>query len=923
MYLPALINSVGAVPSSRGSEHPGFVRLVNDHSEKVAAGALLITVNQRLARHHLARHNRWQLQQGSVWWETPAILPFRAWLRSLHTEALAAGLSRLTLLPDLLQQKAWRQCIDRDSNLELLDVDAATLAARSAWEMSCAWQCRNPDDDYLSHDQYTWQRWCTRYTRMLEAESRVDEASLADHLCDVLTLPGAEMLLPESVIFEGFLELPPQLTRFTRLLSEVGVSVELAEREGRAQVLQREFADDDQEMLGIANHMRHELEHDADQSLGLVVPDLQQKRASVMRAFDRVFFPGMSPEDIRQQGRPYDLSLGTPLSDTAVVTTALSLIRLSLTSIQGSEMSAILLSPYLEASASEARRREQLDRRLRDDRVRSMTLEQFHERLYPGSRLQKPLSQLIRQRRQGHATLTDWASRFSDSLSLLGWPGKSIDSDEYQAVSAWLECLDDMQLLDDGERVGVAVALPLIQRLARERIFQLDTPGTPIQIMGRLESHGIDFDCLWVAGLDTEQWPPTGSPSPFLSIDRQKAQGVPDASAAARLALAEREFLMWGSQAPLLFASRAQLRDGKSLEMAAVPDIDTLPASVDLAAARLQRLESLPALVDPAAVLQASLKLEFVVDDHGPALAEGSEVRGGARLFEDQALCPFRAFALHRLAIRPLEEAGLGLDPRQHGTLLHGALEKFWQSVRTHDALVSMSDEERTHALEHVIDEVIEEYQVPPQLRALERIRLVALIDEWLVQCEMPRQAFEVVSLEQRQSIEHGGIVMNVMLDRIDRVDDALVVIDYKTGTSSRINTWADQRIVNPQLPLYVLTNEDIEGASFAQVARHQCGFKGVASDAALLPKVKTRVTKSRTGQATTRELEDWRDWRDHWREALDQVAGEVRQGLATITPMKTACLHCELKSLCRIGEVDPEQQEADAAVDAVAGVSS
>ncbi len=150
------------------------------------------------------------------------------------------------------------------------------------------------------------------------------------------------------------------------------------------------------------------------------------------------------------------------------------------------------------------------------------------------------------------------------------------------------------------------------------------------------------------------------------------------------------------------------------------------------------------------------------------------------------------------------------------------------------------------------------------------------------------------------------------MLDRIDRVGDALVVVDYKTGTSNKVNTWADERIVNPQLPLYVLTNEDIQGAIFAQVARNQSGFKGVASDASLVPKVKTTVMKSRNGQATERPLEDWADWRAHWREALDVVAAEVRQGVATITPMKTACLHCELKSLCRIDEVALAQSETD-----------
>jgi exodeoxyribonuclease-5 len=192
----------------------------------------------------------------------------------------------------------------------------------------------------------------------------------------------------------------------------------------------------------------------------------------------------------------------------------------------------------------------------------------------------------------------------------------------------------------------------------------------------------------------------------------------------------------------------------------------------------------------------------------------------------------------------------------------------------------------------------------------LERTRLLQLLTEWFKTQEAVRASFEVVSLEQKQSIEHGGIIMSVMLDRIDKVGDDLVVVDYKTGVSNSVNSWADNRISNPQLPLYVLTNEDIKGATFAQVARNQCKFKGVTSELDMLPKVKTSVIKSRNGQATERELGSWHDWRLHWKESLDAVASEVRQGLATVSPMKSACTHCELTSFCRIGD---EQLESNA----------
>lgn len=893
---------------------------MTDYCQPLEDGSVLLTVNQRLARHHLLAYQQWQLANGNLWWETPRILPVRAWFKSLHAQLLASGQTHTALLPELLQQKAWRECIEQDSALELLDVDAATRGARQAWEIACAWQCLPEADDYLPLDQQSWQRWHARYSALLQERQWVDEVSLPNLLQALMSRGVLPAELPGQVILDGFLQLPPQLTLFFNTLSETGVEVVHRQTTAKACVHVISHEDDAQELLTIATQMRAELEWDSEQSLGLVVPDLQKKRAGVLRAFDRVFFPTASPRQISDAGRPYDLSIGQPLADTAVIKSALLILKLCAFSIEGNDISALLLGPYTEAAQTESRRREQLDRRLREQRQRSLTLEKLQLALHEQSKLAPAIKRLIESRHRAPATLSEWAERYTHWLASLGWPGQGLDTEEFQAVSSWRECLDDLQLLDDNAAVRSGDALTLINRLARERIFQLETPNTPIQIMGRLESHGIEFDCLWVSGLDAEQWPPAGSPSPFLPMERQKAAGVPNASAQARLALAQLEYQKWCSQAPLVVASRARTRDGKMLDAAEVP---LMPSAVtgDRAAACIERLQNTAPWQDPVRQLHHSLSLVSVVDDHGPALAAGSAVRGGARLFENQALCPFKAFALHRLNIRPLEEVGLGLDPRQHGNLLHASLELFWASVKTQAALLEMEPAQRQHLIDSCIQTAIDDITLPESLRLLEVKRLNHLIDEWLTHCEARRQPFHVMSLEQKQTIEHGGIVMSVTLDRIDNIDGQTVVIDYKTGTSSRINTWADERIVNPQLPLYVLTSEETQGASFAQVARNQCKFLGVTSTESLLPGVKTTVRKSQNPQATTRELETWQDWRVHWQEALDAVALEVRQGLASVTPMKNACLHCDLKPLCRISD-DPVAEDEDTAVNPFAAAS-
>ena len=125
-------------------------------------------------------------------------------------------------------------------------------------------------------------------------------------------------------------------------------------------------------------------------------------------------------------------------------------------------------------------------------------------------------------------------------------------------------------------------------------------------------------------------------------------------------------------------------------------------------------------------------------------------------------------------------------------------------------------------------------------------------------------------------TLRHGGIEMTLRIDRIDRVDDRLIVVDYKTGTHDSIARWPRTRLAAPQLPLYALAEEKVSGVAFARVVPWQAGFAGIAADAGLLPGV---------GCGPRGDERDWTAWRAHWRGALDRVAGEVRAGEAGVLP--------------------------------------
>lgn len=867
----------------------------NSH-QRSHAGVVIATVNRRLARHLSTRFVQRQVAAGHTWWETPSILPLSNWLTLLHDQALAAGISKRSRLAPLGARLRWRREVQRRHDT-LLDSDAAAREAMRAWRLAHAWQCLPDRETYLADDVHAWCGWADAYETALQEDQLVDEATLPAHIASVLE--AGKLPSPHTLVLAGFISPTPELQALVTAFKGVGTQVVFPVDPPPVVPQCVSWHDDAEELAAVAASARRRLDTSPDSVLGIVVPDLDSRRTDVLRAFDACFFPGLSPTMIDAQQRPYDLSAGLPLLDTPVVATALQILTLSWQGLERHGLSALLLSPYLKGAETERNDRQVLELKLRDWRIRHADLERFRRRLAKDSVLGSPLYGVVKERAEqsksdaGKGALrSEWASRFSRVLKAFGWPGEGHGSDEHQAVEATHAVLDDLHALDDGERVSVAAALAEFRRLTRERVFQPETPDVPIRLLGRLESHGQQFDALWITGLDSERWPAAAQPTPFLPVATQREVGMPEASPEARLDLAKQEFRHWCASAPHVIASHARERDDKPLVAA--------PVLSNIAAGEHVELKTIDHV-------RAAVTTEIIDDVRGPDVMFGTSVRGGARLLEDQAACPFRAFALHRLEISSLEEAGLGLDPRQRGTFLHRALEFFWQETISQDALLALADIDLGERVQASVDKALAEDEfVDKEIASLERERITRLMHEWLEGMEMSRPPFVVEAFEQAVEFEHAGIAIRLKIDRVDRIGDARVVVDYKSGTNNKINSWREPRIGNPQLPLYALARDDIDGVAFAQIAREKCRFIGIAGNTDLLD-----------GIGPGDPPLSWDEWREHWRRALNVVVDEVAHGVAVPTPGPDTCKYCELKGLCRVAVDATPDAASDARPDA------
>src|SRR5256885_1516051 len=240
-----------------------------------------------------------------------------------------------------------------------------------------------------------------------------------------------------------------------------------------------------------------------------------------------------------------NVSLGTPLQEFPIVNAALTVLRFSQEEISFEEASRIVRTPFIGGAESELGARMKLEARLRGKLGATVALPELIAFLEKKTVLRERLERVFGMRETGlfsQKTPGEWARHFSSVLEAAGFPGeRALDSDEFQTQAKWHEALGELARLDRvSQPLPFNEAFQILKRICADTLFQPESPDTPIQVLGLLESAGVEFDHLWVTGLTDDAWPLKSSPNPFLPLAQQRKAGIPEASAETSLALDRR-----------------------------------------------------------------------------------------------------------------------------------------------------------------------------------------------------------------------------------------------------------------------------------------------------------------------------------------------------------------------------------------------
>lgn len=836
----------------------------------VESGAEIVTATNRLARELRGEYDRNVAASGRLAWPTAPVMAWSSWLKVLLERS-----SRPKALPLRLDTPAsallWERILREQAGDRLLNAAGLVRQMQLTWQRLQDWRVASGELHAAadSEDQRLFAAVAAAYEEELAARGWIDNAQLPACVTHLLRVRHIDV--PKRLVHAGFDRLSPAARELFAVVADAGCDVQPAPPAERRTRLDLVAASDaDAELRAAGAWARQHLEAEPDARIAIVYPSLERDAARIARLVREGFVPGWQYDDSLRNA--VNVSYGRRLSDYPLVAVALLWLKWIHRDLESREIGILLRSPFSRQPQDDSNAR--LDTRLRRLPDRFWSAADVASALAgkddAGNEsvwfdcLQQIVT--IRAAATGRASPAAWTDQIDGFLQRLGWPARNPpDSAEFQLVNRWRELLNDFSRLETVRpQLTLAEALLRLSLMASDVIYQPESASGVLQVLGPLEAAGLEFEHIWVANLESMQWPPVSAPLPLVSRRLQRKWGMPDAQPADTLEYARRILdRLSGSAASVVLSW--PVADG---------DAELLPSSL-LDAWR----ERLPAeSADPgwfAAQLCGEDRLLREPHDPAPPALPGERIAGGAYTVQRQLNEPLSAFAYGRLGIRDMPLLETGLSASLRGRIIHQALAELLAGKPSLADLRAWSTGELVQRVDRSVGKATGAHArhadaVLQRLLTLERSRLNLLLLRFVAE-ELLRPDFTIEDVETSIRLERHGVVLELRVDRIDRLaDNSLVVVDYKTGAAKNLLD-ATGNPVEWQLVVYALAlNQDISGLVLINIDSRAIAYKGTGAD----------VPWSPLGN------EIWRDRLRAWKGTVDDAiatlaAGDVRVRIA------------------------------------------
>lgn len=293
----------------------------------------------------------------------------------------------------------------------------------------------------------------------------------------------------------------------------------------------------------------------------------------------------------------------------------------------------------------------------------------------------------------------------------------------------------------------------------------------------------------------------------------------------------------------------------------------------------------------------------------------GPEYEWNASQINDYGVCPFRFFAKYLLDLQSSEEPVEGFAADKLGTAYHDVLERVYRRIDKEEIQITIDDESKCVALVgEVVEICLEEMSEKGKIRKgafwefdkreIKRhvIRLLLAESEWRREVPAKPMNFEMRFGERGEpplivECEDGNVKLRGKIDRIDKREDGLVVIDYKLGrTPLRHQDALDGR--NIQLPIYAMAAENL--------------MRGTMVASAYYLHITSRKRGSEMPKGNDETLSVSR-MIEHAKRYIRDYVSRARRGHFPVSPNGDRCQpRCEYRVMCRIQSLGSYADDRD-----------
>ena len=867
---------------------------ISGYADKLEKGSLILTPNRRIRAKMLQSFAQRKSASASAW-NTPNVHSLEGWVQSQFEEAVYQSLESeqpSTTLSADQEISIWEQVIAAtQAQSGILSPRAAAEQAAKAYKTMCLWQ-EEVDPQTFKDTEATeaFAGWVQNFESVCHLLNVLPTAKVPSVLLE--SYEQGVLSPVEEITLVGFDDIPPVYEAIFALAGKTQTREEVRPvPEGKASLV---AARDERDEIRLAAMWAQSIVSQEQKTVGIIVPDLGQRRDEVHRVFSEVLDPHHLRVDVNDYAPVFNISAGQPLFTQPLVAAAMDVLALNRQDIDADIIKRVMLSPLLGGGVHESKQRARVWRKLSEARARKLKRSEWLRELDDCEGLQKGLVAALHAIPEPDSVKlpSEWAKDIGDQLEAIGWPGDiGLNSIEYQVVRAFHRVLHELAGNDAVlESITMSKAISVLGRLVRTTPFQPETKDSPVQILGALEGAGLNFDYVWVMGMRDDRWPASPTPTPFIPVMLQRARNMPNASPERELQFA-RSLTDRYSQAgyQVIFSYPQSDRDN-----------ELSPSSLVARHPQVDRTAVIEGYTSNGDFWSSGTGGKLVTEMETNAPPQLPNMKGGVGLFKDYALCPFRGFSKHRLGIKPLEEPEEGISHSIRGQLSHGMMYFFWKELKDQKTLLELMErpDDLQELLERTAEHAVENYEradlLSSAVKRLERRRLCLMALNWL-NIDAKRAPFSVVEMEEATDVDVHGVTVTIKRDRVDLVDGGgEVVIDYKENAPS-LSGWNPDTLYEPQVPIGALTRKSgnpVTGVALGALNRDKASLFGYVSHSGDENALRT-VTP-----------QDMDDMKEGWNESLKEISGKILAGSVAIDPVdqNKACNTCELKAFCRNG---------------------